>query len=293
MITTWWEGSIRSCISLARTQVHISSGPGWQIHLANCLAEVSFGPTCAWYLGKWDHQGEKCWNFLKPVRIAGTSWQVKAHYNWSMYQSLLLATKRSLHKVLVGKVEGSWCWSMCKPDISHIRYLTFLIPPFNDPARSKRGWVPGRILMAPSRHWPQRNFLLGFCDGDNPWIFKVKQHEQRPRSSSSPWYHHHHHHHHHHLLLLLLLLAQNQFSQTKPHFRFFVGCFPCTFWTFRSTKAGFFWGGTATQWSRCWKPSFAMSFYRDRISEAFQKAKGLDWWRWNMWLSVTKEEGND
>eukprot|EP00435_Cladocopium_sp_Y103_P062403 s450_g24.t1 len=27
--------------------------------------------------------------------------KVKAHYNWSMYQSLLSATKRSLHKALV------------------------------------------------------------------------------------------------------------------------------------------------------------------------------------------------
>ena len=108
---------------------------------------------------------------------------------------------------------------------------------------------------------------------------------------------HDHHPHHDIIIIIIIIIFFFFFFLHKINFPklnlifFFVGCFPCTFWTFRSTKAGFFWGGTATQWSRYWKPSFAMSFYRDRISEAFQKAKGLDWWRWNMWLSVTKEEG--
>ena len=54
-----------------------------------------------------------------------------------------------------GKIQGSMMTLQSKlkvPDVEVCAKIFHLIPPFNDPARSKRGWVPGRILMALSRH---------------------------------------------------------------------------------------------------------------------------------------------
>ena len=107
-----------------------------------------------------------------------------------------------------GKIQGSMMtlWSKLKvPDVEVCAKIFHLIPPFNDPARSKRGWVPGRILMALSRHWPQRNFcwdiVMETINGFWRWNGMNKGHDHYP--------HHHPHHdrqHPHHYIIIIIII---------------------------------------------------------------------------------------